>query len=364
MKKSVKLFIPFLLMAGLLAGCKASPTPAPSPSSSSSASPSSSASASPSSSSQSSASPGQTKMGMAVITSISKSTDAGTSDGTAETDATVVALLVDKEGKILACKIDAVQAKITFDKKGTLLLPAATQFQSKDELGEKYGLKKASGIGKEWNEQATAFAKYVEGKTIDAVKGIKVDERNYPTAPDLKASVTISIGDFMKGVEKAASEAKESGASQSDNLSVGIVTTMAKSTSAAEGKAGLAQADITCVALTRGSSGAVTGCLIDGVQSKISFSQEGKITTDLTQNPKTKNELKEEYGLKKASGIKKEWNEQAEAFAKYVVGKTPAEIGSIAIDTNGYPIASDIKSSVTISIGDFKSAILKASSGA
>ena len=31
-----------------------------------------------------------------------------------------------------------------------------------------------SGIGKEWNEQANAFAEYIVGKTVDEVKGIAV----------------------------------------------------------------------------------------------------------------------------------------------------------------------------------------------
>lgn len=359
MKNFLKLLFALMLISGLLNGCKSSPTPAPSSSSSSSSSPSAS-----SSSSQPSQSPGSAKLGMAMLTSLTKSVDAGETDGVAEADVTVVTVTVDKDGKILGCMIDAVQAKIAFDKTGQLLTPATTVFPTKNELGEKYGLKKASGIGKEWNEQAAAFAKYVEGMTVDEVKAIKVDEKNYPTSPDLKASVTISIGGFMMGLEKAAANAKESGAGATDKLSLGIVTTMGKSLGATSDKEGLAQTDVTCVALTRDVSGAITGCVIDGVQSKISFTAEGKITTDLTVNPQTKTELKEAYGLKKASGIGKEWFEQAEAFAKYAVGKKPEEIESIAVDEKGYAIPADIKANVTISIGEFKAAIAKASSGA
>lgn len=358
MKTTAKLLIMILLIGSLLAGCGSKPAPAPSPGQTTSPS-------SPKPSPSSQASPGSAKIGLSLTASMAKSTDANLSDdGIAQTDITVVAVLVDKEGKILSCTIDAVPAKIAFDETGKLVTPADTVFKTKNELGEKYGMKEASGIKKEWNEQATAFAKYVEGMTVDEVKGIKVDEQNYPTAPDLKASVTISIGGFIKGLEKAVENAKDSGASESHKLSLGTVTTMAKSKSAESEKEGLAEVNATCTALTRDAGGTISGCVIDSVQSKISFTQEGKITSDLTENPKTKNELKEEYGMKKASGIGKEWYEQAEAFAGYVVGKTLAEIEGIAVDEQGYPISSDIKSSVTINISDFVQTITKAAGSA
>jgi hypothetical protein len=39
-------------------------------------------------------------------------------------------------------------------------------------LGDGYGMRSASKIGKEWNEQANAFAAYVIGKTVDEVKAL------------------------------------------------------------------------------------------------------------------------------------------------------------------------------------------------
>ena len=86
-------------------------------------------------------------------------------------------------------------------------------------------------------------------------------------------------------------------------------------------KDGLAQADSTVVAVTVDAAGKITGCKIDGAQTKINFSKEGKITTALNTTFKSKQEMGAEYGLGKASGIKKEWNEQADAFAAYVVGE-------------------------------------------
>ena len=68
--------------------------------------------------------------------------------------------------------------------------------------GADYGMGAVSSIGKEWNEQAAAFAAYVTGKTLDEVAGIAVDEATKPAEADLASSVTISIGGFQALLEK------------------------------------------------------------------------------------------------------------------------------------------------------------------
>lgn len=359
MKRVFILLFTAVCICGLLYGCRSNPAPVPP---SGSASPSKSSSSASSSSSSPSTSAGSAKTGLAVITSLSSSKDAGKDNGLAEVDSTVVAVTVDKSGKIQNCAIDAVQAQIYFDAKGVLITPVNTVFKTKNELGDAVGLKKSSGIGKEWYEQASAFAKYVEGMTAEEVKSIRVDERNCPTQADLRASVTISIGGFVDGIEKATTKAQNGGAAASDKLSIGIVSSMSKSSSAADGKPGLAQVDNAYVALTRDAGGKISSCILDESQSSVSFTASGKITTDTSVMPQTKNEIGDALGLKKESGIGKEWYEQAEEFAKYVIGKTSAEIKGIAVDDKGYAVSTDIKSSVTISIGDFKVAIEKAMS--
>jgi hypothetical protein len=359
MKRLIAIFFVVICLTTLVTGCRTEPTPTPSPSQSGSPSASPSpASSPPGSPSQQT---GAAKTGLAVITSLSKSTDAGEKDGLAQIDSTIVAVTVDKEGKIIKCAIDAVQSKINFDTKGQLITPVDTVFQTKNELADAYGMKQASGIGKEWFEQAGAFAKYVEGKSVEDIKGIDVDEENRPTGEDLKASVTVSIGGFIQAIEKAVANAKEMGASAADELGLGVVTNMAKSTSAGD-KEGLAQAYSTYVVVTKDAGGTITSCIIDATQSNVNFTAAGKITTDLTVAPKTKNELGEAYGMKKASGIGKEWNEQAEAFAKFVTGKTADEVEGIAVDEETRVTNTDLKASVTITVGGFKAAIAKAMS--
>ena len=68
-------------------------------------------------------------------------------------------------------------------------------------------MKGASKIGKEWNEQAAAFAKYVTGKTVADVKGIALSQEGSPTGADLTSSVTISVNSFIEVVAKAAENA-------------------------------------------------------------------------------------------------------------------------------------------------------------
>lgn len=328
MKKLILLILVVFLGAGLLAGCGK-------------------------------AKPEKVKTGLAVITAVDKSTNAGTGLGRAQIDATVVAVTVDSKGKIAKCVIDAVQSRIDFDASGKITTPLATEFPSKNELAEGYGMKRASTIGKEWHEQAAALAKYVEGKTINEVKTIAVDASKRPTGSDLKAAVTLSIGDYITAIEKAVAQARELGASSADQLRLGVLTTVTNSVSAGD-RLGLAEAYSTYVAITQDAKGTITSCVIDAAQGRVNFDSSGQITTDLTAPIKSKNELGEGYGMKRASALGKEWHEQAAAFAQYVTGKTPAEVAGIAVDAAKRPVSRDLLATVTVGIGDFQAALAKA----
>ncbi|ROR25676.1 hypothetical protein EDD66_11032 [Mobilisporobacter senegalensis] len=299
---------------------------------------------------------GAAKTGLAVITSIGKSKDAAEEDGLAQADSVVVAVLVGEDGKILDCALDTAQTKINFSKEGKITTDLATVFKAKQDLGDEYGMKKASSIGKEWFEQANALTAYAVGKTVDELKGIAVNEEGVPTDADLASSVTVHITDYVAAIEKAVANAKDLGAKAGDKLGLGVSTTIAKSTDAAE-EDGLAQAYSSYVAITQGADGKITSCAIDASQSNINFSKEGKVTTDLAAAElKTKQELGEAYGMKKASGIGKEWFEQADAFAQYVTGKTVDEVKGIAL-TEGAPADADLASSVTVHVTDYMSLI-------
>ncbi len=332
MKKLFALALTFALVAAIAAGCgKSAP-----------------------------AGEGAVKTGLAVVTSIASSADATAAEaGVAQGYSTIAAVTVDGAGKIVACVIDAAQTNVNFGADGAITTALDSAFQTKNELGAAYGMKAASSIGKEWNEQAAAFAAYVVGKTAEEVKGIAVDA-GLPADADLVASVTIHVTDFIEVVGKAVANASELGASSGDKLRVGTVTSIAKSTNAAADAQGLAQIYNTYAALTTNEKGVITSCVIDASQANINFDAAGKVTTPLDTTFQTKNEIKEGYGMKAVSSIGKEWYEQAAAFAAYATGKTATEVAGTVVDEEGHTADVDLTASVTISVGDFITAVTKA----
>lgn len=297
------------------------------------------------------------KTGFAVITKLNDLKEAGNENGQAVVNSLAAAVTVDTNGVITKCVIDAVQSKVDFTKEGKLATDKDAVFSTKNELGEKYGMKSASSIGKEWNEQAKAFSDYVVGKTIEEVNGIAMKEGKAADS-DLSASVTIHIGDFKTVVEKAVQNASDLGAKEGDKLGLAINTSMASSSDAAKGQDGLIQIDSSYTVTTVDGKGAITSCYIDGSQAKVGFDEKGSITTDIESEVQTKDELGEKYGMKGASSIGKEWNEQARAFADYVVGKTTEEVNGIAMK-EGKAADSDLSASVTIHIGGFINDVVK-----
>lgn len=146
--------------------------------------------------------------GVGVITSIASSKGADDSSGTAAVDTVIVAVTIDAQDRIVGCYIDTAQTKVNFSKDGKLETPLDTEFKTKQELGSSYGMGAVSGIGKEWYEQADAFADYIKGKTLEEVKGMALTETGAPKDADIASSVTIKVGDYILALEKAVANAK------------------------------------------------------------------------------------------------------------------------------------------------------------
>ena len=144
------------------------------------------------------------KVGLGLISSIAKSKNAGEKDGLAQAYATYAAVSVDGKGKMTSVIVEASQTNINFDGTGKIV-DLASEFKTKTELGDAYDMKKASPIGKEWFEQAEAFAKYATGKTVAEVSGMALTEG---TPNDLTSSVTITVTDMITSIEKAVARAK------------------------------------------------------------------------------------------------------------------------------------------------------------
>ena len=141
---------------------------------------------------------------LAIIPGLGDSKGAeGENAGNAQLNVDVAAVTMD-DGVITSCYIDSVQAKVAFDAVGTITTDLTAPVQTKNELGENYGMVAWGGAIAEWDQQAAAFAAYVTGKTPAEVAGIALNEKTAPAEADLATSVTISIVGFQKLIAKAA----------------------------------------------------------------------------------------------------------------------------------------------------------------
>ena len=307
------------------------------------------------------------KTGLGSVISIAKSTSA-TADAEAFAQADIVsaAVTLDANGRIAGVKIDTTQSQVKFDAKGQLTTDVNAEVKTKAELGDAYGMKKASGIGKEWYEQIAALEDWMVGKTIDEVMALSVTAEGTTDDPDLTSSVTLHVGDYLKAVQKAAANAKDFGVAVTGATKTGLgtVVSIAKSKGATADAAGAAQTDNVLVAVTLDESGKIVGAVIDTAQVVINVDANGAITSDLSAELKTKVELGDAYGMKKASGIGKEWYEQAAALAQWMIGKTVDEVAGMKLSDEGTSAEADLTSTVTMHVGDYIKALQKAAANA
>ncbi len=366
MKRLLSLLLIAALAAGLLAACAGVPVSVADPLPDGGAAPDTGADSAPETApdSQPETAPeaggeGAVRTGLSVQTSLASSKSAADgADGLVQADITVVAVTVDDQGVIDDCVIDAIQARVPFDAAGQLTGDTAAAIPSKNELGDGYGMKGASSIGREWYEQAAAFADYCVGKTVDELRGVAVDEAGQALDADLAASATINLGGFLSGVEEAVANAAHLGAAAGDELRLVSESSAAESASAGEDDgSGSVTANLAAVTF-RGD--VITSCVIDAVQPALTFDGAGQLTGDPSAAVLSKNALGDGYGMKGASSIGREWYEQAAAFAAYCVGKTVDEVAGMAVTEDGHAGDADLAASVTIAVGGFRSLIGKA----
>lgn len=287
------------------------------------------------------------KTGLSIATSMSAAKNGGV-----QVTINMTAVTVDDNGIIDAVVIDSLQATVGVDAAGQLTTDPATVFQSKNELGEAYGMKGVSSISKEWDEQAAAFAAYCTGKTLEEVKGMPVTEKGAPADVELAAGCTMGAYNFLPGIEAAVTNAQHLGAKKGDALKLAQVTTASGSKSATAEAAGKTQVYATVAAITL-TGDVISSCAIDAVQATAAFDATGAVTSDLTAPVQTKNQLGDNYGMRKASKIGKEWFEQAAGFAAFITTKTVAEATGVAVNESGYPTDADLTATTTMGIGDF-----------
>lgn len=119
-------------------------------------------------------------------------------------DSNFAIVTLDADGKITSCIIDAAQAKCSIaDGKFTV---SEGTYPSKKELGDDYGMRPISPIGKEWFEQAEAYEQWAIGKTAAEITAAVGDDYASNDA-DLSAGCTITISSIAESVATAATVA-------------------------------------------------------------------------------------------------------------------------------------------------------------
>ena len=287
-------------------------------------------------------------LGMGAVVSIN--------DTNAQVDGTIAAVVLDKDGVIVHCYVDAIQNKVTINEDGTFTIGNT---KTKRELGYDYNMSKFghSLVGnetvKEWFEQADAFEAWCVGKTIAQVKAMGTQEMDngYVISKDealLGAGCTISITDFIDAVVKAGNDDQKATFKTAGTITLGLAINSADSDSAAatSEKDGAIQvySDFAATALVDGK---IVASLNDAIQPKTTFDTTGAITG--TSFKGTKRELKEDYNMSKfghslvGNETVKEWYEQSAAFSAHIVGMTSAQVDGMATQEmdNGYVISND-----------------------
>lgn len=310
--------------------------------------------------------------GMGVVADLGDAKDAdGDTNGSGEFVTTAVAVLLDADKKIVAIDLDSAQINTAWTSEGKLI--ATEDFSTKYEKGDEYNMaaygKKhdgSEGTVLEWYKQADVFMEKATGKTLDEVKAF-MGEDTYAIGDLATAGCTISVGDFVKALEKAVANAAETKATADDKLNLSIVSAAEYSNKdASEDAEGQAQINATVVAAVVDAEGKVVDAKTDVAQGKMTFDAKGVATADTTAEIKTKFELGDDYGMaaygKKhdgSEGAVLEWYKQAEAFNASLVGKTAADFAALAGE-DGYATGDLATAGCTIGVSDMIAAAVKA----
>ena len=278
------------------------------------------------------------KLGMGVDLSTDSS-----KENNAQVDATVAAVVTDKDGKIVACRLDVAQSKM--DVTGGAV-DAAKTFQTKMELGDDYGMVAYGNAIAEWYDQAKAFESYVVGKTAAEVEGIEtvLNETGHNVATDeaLLAGCTMDITAFKAAVVKACNDEKGATFTGKDfTLGVAAITAADESTAATDSDDAVVKMYTEYAAAVVGKDGKILAALTDATQPKITADKNGQITGADFKG--TKRELGADYGMVAYGSAIAEWDAQAKAFADYTVGKTAAEVAGIetTVNESGHNVTTD-----------------------
>lgn len=253
---------------------------------------------------------------------------------------TAAAVALDEKGIIRRCVVDELAYDVT-------PTGSPADLSTKMERGDKYiPTEEETGgvsVNTSWAQQAKLFCTYVVGKTAGEVSGIAATDGK---SADIQGCDLI-VTDLIRAVRAAADAATDSKVGEGDTLKLAMTATRDASASSPE-------FEVEMAAVTMDGD-KVTGCAVDTLP--VSLPTEGGVFTYVSGELKTKAQQKDAYGMKKASPIKREWYEQADAFATYAVNKTAASLDDIKLDSSG---KTDAVAGCTISLTAMRQNLLRA----
>ena len=131
-------------------------------------------------------------LGVEAVNASSDVTATDDRDVNAEIDISLVALTLDAEGRVTSAVADMAEPALTVASDGGITAP--DKVETKLEQGDRYGMRGASSLNKEWYEHSEGFCGYLKGKTRAEVAAIPADGSD----ADLMALCTISVTDLQK----------------------------------------------------------------------------------------------------------------------------------------------------------------------
>lgn len=246
---------------------------------------------------------------------------------------TSAAVVTDREGKVVLCRLDSAEVSATLTDKGIVgSVAEKTKFESK----ESYGMVENGGAKSEWYKQAEYFENYVKGKTIVEIEKIKTGDA------DLAAGCTIDVTDFIRAISAAVKSDKKVDFSADGELSAGLSIIF----SSADDKGNAEFLYDTAAVVMSGDR--VAAAFIDSAEATVTV--ENKKGKSFVYSG-TKNELGAKYGMVEKGGAVAEWFEQARSYAKSAEGKTAEELSSLPTEN---------VSGCTIDAEPLKAALLRA----
>ena len=311
------------------------------------------------------------RAGLGIATSLGSSFNPGEGrganpNGRVQVDSTVAAIVVDGNGIITHAELDAAQTFVDFDPYGVIISDLTAPIFTKGELGDAYDMRRVSGIEREWYEQAEAFVEWMIGQTPAQVLGLSLSDGGAPEDAALTSSVTINVSSFISAVRNAYANLRPVEGTGPFTMGLGIESKIDSSHNVGEGRGPNArgQVDSYMAAITLDANGVIVAATLDSVQGRLQWAEEAVFLSDVNEPNRTKLEQGDDYGMRPASDIEREWDEQANALADWIIGRSLSEVLGMIVRDEGsrvnVPDEPDLLTLVTLPTGPFFSVIEKA----